>query len=85
MIAKQAKSSFLKSFFKWIIAGEVAAIGGTYAFYHYLNQNRDFRLKVYRNYPIIVDYYYSIGETLNKDYKGREIDLLIWTKEGKLN
>lgn len=44
----------------------------------------EFRLQVYKEYPIVVDYYYKIGETLNSDYKGREIDQAIWTQEKKI-
>ncbi len=79
--------STIKSFGKTILALEVAAFVGLYAFYRKTNRDPEFRflLATRPGGHEVLELYYQLGETLNPELKIRESDIRLWREQGKIN
>jgi len=42
------------------------------------------RFRAYNSFPWALEFYYTIGETVEPDNKIREYDMMIWQKQGRL-
>lgn len=86
MLKKEPKGNF--NLRKWLVKGaavvfvvEAAGLLVSYAFFNRLNKDRDFRLTVQRKFPLLLETYYKIDETLGEG-KIRQIDFQYWLREG---
>lgn len=86
MLIKQPKGNL--NLRKWFVKGaavvfvvEAAGLLVSYAFFNHLNKDRDFRLKVLQKFPLLLETYYKIDETLGEG-KIRESDYRCWSREG---
>lgn len=81
MLRKRSRSGFLeaiKKSAKILFVAEAIAFAVTYAGWHRLNTNRDFRYYVKENYPSILESYYQLGEYFSGSRSIRNHDELIW-------
>ncbi|KAJ8949858.1 hypothetical protein NQ318_010492 [Aromia moschata] len=74
---------------KWLKRGalilfvvEAASFVGTYAVWHKVNTERDYRKYLRDNYPSVLEVYYRTGEIIDSQSKIRQIDQAYWAKEG---
>lgn len=83
MLPKTPKSGFwkfVKTSAKVLFVIEAVCFAGSYAVYHRMNTNREFRQYINENCPFLLDYYYKFGEFLGNS-KLREVDATIWRAE----
>ncbi|XP_050078857.1 uncharacterized protein LOC126565697 isoform X1 [Anopheles maculipalpis] len=84
MLQKQARpgyKKFIKTSAKTLIVVEAILFAVSYAGWHRLNTNREFRYYVRENYPSVLEAYYQLGETLGGDKSIRVFDENIWQQE----
>lgn len=75
--------AFLKTSAKVLIAIEVTGVVISYCVWHRINQSRDFRKYLNKDWPLVLEGYYRIGEYIDKDSNEiiRKNDLACWTAE----
>jgi len=86
MLSKHPKPLYRRLLIKGAVVlfvVEAAGFVGCYGAWTKLNSDRDFRNTVHHKFPVILEAYYKIGETLG-DSNIRQIDYEYWQKEGKL-
>ncbi|KAL5008600.1 hypothetical protein ScPMuIL_014181 [Solemya velum] len=71
------RKSGLATSLKYLLYAEVAAIGASYFLWHKMNTSRDFRHKMHKSFPSILNGYYYIGEKFG-DYPTRILDYKAW-------
>jgi len=62
---------------KGLIAVEALLFAGSYYVWYCMNVSRDFRYRMYNNFPSILDGYYRIGEYFG-DSTVRQLDYRVW-------
>jgi len=85
MITKRPQSDLTRSLkrgFKAILVVEAALLLGSYGFWRRLNTSQDFRYYMHQNFPLLLEGYYTIGESLSGNNHLRMFDLKTWTEEG---
>ncbi|KAK6180645.1 hypothetical protein SNE40_008654 [Patella caerulea] len=68
--------SFLVTGVKVGIAIELAFFGGSYLLWRQMNSSQDFRRRMYKKYPSVLNAYYWVGERTG--YQTREMDYKTW-------
>lgn len=84
MLEKKSRPGYkkvIKNTAKVLFVAEAIAFAITYAGWHRLNTNREFRHYVKENYPSILEGYYQLGERISGDKAIRNHDELIWKQE----
>lgn len=84
MLIKKSKKQLASTTLKAFLAFEVVGFIGSYALWHRMNVSQDFRYYMNKNFPKILDGYYSLGETLNPSLEMRTFDKLTWEKKVNL-
>ncbi|KAI5710554.1 hypothetical protein M8J76_000675 [Diaphorina citri] len=75
---------YAKRFVGIAIVGELASLGFTYFVWNKLNTDQEVRLYAYKNYKIVLDGYYMIGEKLSGSTEQRDTDLSVWRSQNKI-
>ncbi|CAB0035690.1 unnamed protein product [Trichogramma brassicae] len=81
LVKRPSRSKPWIKFMKYLIAAEVVVCANCYLVWRQLNHSQDFRFYFHQKFPRILDYFYSIGELQNKNYKVRQLDEAAWTKK----
>ncbi|XP_055370956.1 uncharacterized protein LOC129605304 [Condylostylus longicornis] len=68
---------FIKGSAKTLFVIEAVCFAVSYGIYYRMNTNRDFRLYINNNFPVLLDGYYKLGEFFGES-KQRQIDLDFW-------
>ncbi|XP_055709671.1 protein CEBPZOS [Phlebotomus papatasi] len=87
MIRKSEKSPVWKIIKRGIgigIAAEVAFLVGSYAVWHRMNTNSDFRKYMHENYPYFLEGFYRVGELLGKGAEIRQLDATQWNNRSEV-
>ena len=62
---------------------ELALLLGSFGFFTLLNRNLEFRYRIYRTFPSIVEGYYKAGEFMDPECSIRQNDQKYWKSKGK--
>ncbi|XP_059621307.1 uncharacterized protein LOC132264966 [Phlebotomus argentipes] len=62
------------------IAAEVVFLAGSYAVWHRMNTNSEFRKYMNENYPYFLEGFYRVGELLGKGAEIRQLDAAQWNR-----
>lgn len=85
MITKKPINRRAGGFLKIVFLLELVGGCGAYAVWHRMNVSQDFRYYMNGKFPRILNWYYTMGESMNSDIQTRSIDQLAWATEKKLD
>uniref|UniRef100_A0A1L8DD85 Uncharacterized protein n=1 Tax=Nyssomyia neivai TaxID=330878 RepID=A0A1L8DD85_9DIPT len=83
MYKRKAESKLWKYFKRSLgigLAAEVVFLAGSYAVWHRMNTNSDFRKYIHENFPFALEGYYKVGELLGKGAEIRQLDISQWNR-----
>ncbi|XP_042562956.1 protein CEBPZOS-like [Clupea harengus] len=77
-MAPRPREPFARKVFKGVLFLELAAVFGVYGLFHAMNSSRDFRSKMDRRLPSVLEAYYKSNEWAGV-YGIRETDREAWS------
>lgn len=83
MLRKYPTSSSRGTWVKLFLGVEIGIFLGSYYVWRRMNRSQDFRQYMNDKYPSILEGYYKIGETFDKNNKMRQFDSACWNPEEK--
>ncbi|KAL6257269.1 hypothetical protein P5V15_012196 [Pogonomyrmex californicus] len=84
MIEKRPQSSFIRSVRNataTVLVIEGVLLLGSYVLWRRMNTSQDFRYYMYRNWPFLLEGYYTIGEKLSGYDHLRKFDHKTWMEK----